>query len=88
VKEKKLNLNLCARLRLAMAFRAAGDANFVAALAQPTPMLLLDRRQLDWSWIHPSLLRAGSEAPMDWIRAVWSSWSSEAYDSSGSSASI
>ena len=44
----------------------------------PIAVVLLDRRQLDWSWIHPSLLRTGSEAPMDWIRAVWSSWSSEA----------
>jgi hypothetical protein len=36
----------------------------------------------------PSLLRTGPEAALDWIRGVWSSWSSNAYDSSGSSASI
>jgi hypothetical protein len=30
------------------------------------PVLLLDRRQWDWSGIHPSLFRTGSEAP-PWI---------------------
>jgi GNAT superfamily N-acetyltransferase len=39
-------------------------------LLEYRPVLLLDWRQLDWSWIYPSLLRTGSEAALDWIRGV------------------